>query len=850
MPESYSSLSAQRARAPRGRRVRGGIAGAAHVVCSGGVLLASFSLPALQPMALAQGAAAAAATKTFDVPAGPLAQAIGQFAQQAGVFVSGASDLAQGQSSPGVKGAHSVPAGFAALLAGTGLEAAPQANGGYALRRAVAQAAPVNPVTAPRPTATPAAGGETLQEVKVTDQALHDGLTEGTGSYTTDSSSAATGMNLSLRETPQSVTVITRERMDDVGINSLGDAAAQAPGILYQQGGSSVGGYASLYSRGYSVSSLVVDGVPVPSSAVAGYGAIQGLGTLNTDVYDSVTVVRGATGLMTGAGDPSAALVVTRKRPTPEFQASVSQSLGSWSQRRTVGDVGGPLNQAGTLRGRVVGAYEEGRSWQQGYKFDKYVGYGVLEADLSPRTLVTVALEFSGDNARGAGPYTGYSVSDVEGNPTPFGRHDNAQAEWSGFKDRRVGVSAALEHRFNDDWKAKLTYSRNQVKTKQRFGLAASSPEVDGTVDLHERSYFMKNSADSIGFKLEGQYELLGRKHDLVAGFNGAWSNEKNPDWYLNWGGRQVNVFTWSRRSPEPDWASLYGFGSHDKEDQQGAYVATRLRATEQLSVLGGMRWSNWRRRGFDEVGSVSETRSERGVFTPYLGLVYNVTPNISAYASYTTIFNPQYNRDLNGSLLDPETGTNIEAGLKGEWFGGRLNAGVAVFQVKKDNLAVRDGDNVTPLGDDAYRAEDNTKGRGWELEVAGEPLPGWRIQGGYTRMLTKDSSGGRLNADQPKHLFKLFTTWTPARLSQLTVGGGVTWQSSTYADWVDASWRGLYTQKSYAVVNLMARYAFSKQVALTVNLNNVFDKVYRTDMSGHNYGAPRNIYATLKYQF
>ena len=116
--------------------------------------------------------------------------------------------------------------------------------------------------------------------------------------------------------------------------------------------------------------------------------------------------------------------------------------------------------------------------------------------------------------------------------------------------------------------------------------------------------------------------------------------------------------------------------------------------------------------------------------------------------------------------------------------------------------------------------------------------------------MLTKDSGGGRLNGDQPKHLVKLFTSWTPASLSQLTVGGGVTWQSATYADWVDASWRGLYTQKSYAVVNLMARYAFTKQLTLTVNLNNVFDKVYRTDVSGHNYGAPRNIYATLKYRF
>jgi len=162
----------------------------------------------------------------------------------------------------------------------------------------------------------------------------------------------------------------------------------------------------------------------------------------------------------------------------------------------------------------------------------------------------------------------------------------------------------------------------------------------------------------------------------------------------------------------------------------------------------------------------------------------------------------------------------------------------------------VQDGNNVTPTGDDAYRAEDNTKGRGWELEVAGELMPGWRVQGGYTHVVTKDSSGVRLKVDQPKSQFKLYTSWTPASLNQLTLGGGVTWESETYADWVSESVRPLATQKSYAVVNLMARYAFSKQLGLTVNLNNVFDKAYRTDLSGHNYGAPRNIVATLKYKF
>lgn len=689
-----------------------------------------------------------------------------------------------------------------------------------------------------------------LPEASVTVTADRMGKTEGTGSFTTRSSAAATGLNLSLRETPQSVTVITRARMDEAGINALGDALAQAPGIVYTPAGSPVGGYASLSARGYPVSSLILDGVPLPASAMAGYAAIQGLGTLNTDVYDSVTVVRGATGLMTGAGDPSAAVALTRKRPTETLQATVSQSLGSWRQRRTVGDVGGPLNEAGTLRGRIVGAYEAGESWKQGYRYHKTLGYGVLEADLGSQTVARLHVQLGDNDAKGgAGPYTGYALADVEGNPTPFGRGDNSMAEWSGFDDSRTGLTAALEHRFSDGWKATLAYNHNRVKTRQRFGLASLEPEVGGEATLHIRGYRIENTANSAGAKLDGHYALFGRKHDLAVGLDGSSVKENAPDWYRNMA-RTVNILTWNRQFPEPDWASLYGFGWRRKIEQAGAYAATRLNVTDSLSVLAGGRWTDWRSRTLDEAGSVLEDRKENGVFTPYVGLVFDLTPSISAYASHTTIFNPQSNRDVNGDLLDPEEGSNTEAGLKGEWLGGSLNASVAVFEVKKDNLALQDGANLTPTGDDAYIAADDTKGRGWELEVAGEPVKGWRLQGGYARMLTRDSAGERLNGNLPEHQFKLFTSWTPAAMSQLTVGGGVTWQSRTYSPWLNEAWRDRYAQKAYSVANLMARYKFGRQLTLTVNLNNAFDKVYRTDLDVHDYGAPRNVLATLHYAF
>ncbi|MEN0035496.1 MAG: TonB-dependent siderophore receptor [Cellvibrio sp.] len=784
------------------------------------------------PVIAQEATAPSAEVRRYEIPAGSVEQALSNFAKAAGVIVVFPPELVAGRNSPGLSREADTTTALHLLLEGTGLQAVKSETGSYVLK------------------SVPSAGVGVLKAVKVMATTMDDNTTEGTGSFTTNSTASATGLNLSLRETPQSVTVITRERMDEGGISSLGDAVAQAPGIVFRPMGSSVGGYAPIYARGYTVQSLILDGLPIPPSAVAGW-AIQGLGTLNTDVYDSVTVVRGATGLMTGAGDPSAAIALTRKRPTAESQAIVSQSFGSWQQHHTLGDAGGALNDAGTLRGRMVGAYKEGNSWQEGYQYDNYVAYGVLEADLSDRTLATLAVEFSGDDGSGAGPTTGHALADSEGNPLPFGPEDNALSKWSGFDDRRTGLTAALEHRFNDDWRVKLAYNHSQVKTEQRFGVT-EQPQPDGTAPLHLRGYRLNNEVDSLGFKLDGNYELFGRQHELTAGFNGTWSDEKSPDWYMDWGNATANVFTWNREIPEPDWDALYEFGGRTKTDQYGFYTATRLQASDKLSVLAGARVTHWRSRTLDEADAVTEggDLKENGVLTPYLGLVYDLTENLSAYTSYTTIFNPQSSRDVNDHLLDPEEATNIEAGLKGEWFDSRLNASVAIFEVKKDNLAVEDGENLTPKGDQAYRAEDHTEGRGWELEVAGELTEGWRLQGGYTRMRTEDSSGKRLNLDQPEQQVKLFTSWTPSSLNQLTVGGGATWQSAISTSWVDESLRDLYTQKRYVVVSLMTRYAFTDQLMLTLNLNNAADKVYRTAPDQHEYGAPRNLYATLNYKF
>ncbi|ENO86339.1 TonB-dependent siderophore receptor [Thauera linaloolentis] len=816
---------------------------AVHLLVFGG----TFALGGWTPDTLAQGAAASAG-RSYDIPAGPLGNALTRFSHETGIYLIGAGNAAEGKTSPGLKGSHSTEAGLAALLAGTGLEAFLQSDGSYGLRPAPADKR----------------GETTLTPVTVTDRADLGNLTEGTGSYTTGNTNAATSMNLKLRETPQSVTVVTRQQMDDQALNSLGSVLEQTTGVHTVMSGTPMAGDQPLYARGYVIRSFQVDGLTTPVEAFTASSS-YGLTSMDTALYDSVTTVRGATGLLSGAGDPSGSVSLARKRPTNIFQASASQSLGRWSQRRTVGDVGGPLNSAATLRGRLVAAYDEGGAPIDRYQGYKSVAYGVLEADLSDRTLLTLALEHGRETANGASSAYGFDILFGDGTPTPFSHSDSSIASWSTWQIKRRTFSAKLEHRFNDDWQAQLSISHNQHDSYRERGEAYVGNDLNAEMDAVYHLAGGSNRVNALVAKIDGRYELLGRHHDLSVGLNTSKYDFQAKD-SQGMGFHYIgqSAANWNGNYVKPDLFDAESFyyrnftGTRTETEQTGLYLATRVRPSDDLSFILGGRWSNWKtltRRlplhsSYAPGNPVSDDRKENGVFTPYVGIVYDLNKNLSTYASYTEIFNPQYNKDVGGSLLDPEEGTNYELGLKGEWFGGRLNASTAVFEVRKDNLAVWDDGNLTPGGDYAYRAEDATKGRGWELEVAGELAQGWQLQAGYTRMLLKDSRGKQLNTIVPVRQFKLFTSYTSAGLAGLTVGGGVVWQSKIYTLRSNPEQQALFTVKAYAVAGLMASYAFDEHLSLNVRLDNVFDKRYRVRANAHEYGAPRNLMAMLKYQF
>lgn len=693
----------------------------------------------------------------------------------------------------------------------------------------------------------PTAFAETATDATTLDKVVVKG--ERAEGYSVRRTSAGTRFDLTPREIPQSVSIISHQRIEDQNLDDIIDVLANTTGVTSTQSDSE---RTEFYARGFYIDSYQFDGLPTQMVQNWSYGDSG----LDLALYDRVEVVRGATGLLSGAGNPSASVNLIRKHAdSAELAGSVSVNVGSWGRTRTTVDVGSALNTSGTVRGRVIGSYLDTDAQMDRYNQHKTLGYAVIDADLTPDTQLSVGYDYQQKRANGA-TWGGFPMLFSDGSATGYDESFNASPNWTYWDTTSKRAFATLQHAFSNGWKFKVGATHDETKADDKLFYPAYNDWTSGASFFDRTTgtgispsagfYNTERKVNAVDGYVDGPFRLFGRDHQFMAGLS------YNKREYANYGDYQIggpgqswDPFTsylgWTGDISEPNWNPL-ALASEGTITQKAGYMATRLSLADPLKLIVGARYTDWKSEG------EGADRSHK-VTTPYAGLVLDINDTFSTYAAYTEIFQPQTLKDRNGSYLDPVDGKSYEVGVKGAWFDNRLNASLAVFRIEQDNVGQATGEPVQGSQNEfAYRAARGTVSRGFEFELNGELAPGWNATFGASRYVAKDANDADINTNLPQTALKLFTSYTPQSLQALTVGGGANWQNRIY--YAVAAY-GRIEQNGYALVSAFVRYRISPEFSVQANLNNLLDKQYLSQINGYGaYGDGRNGSLTFTWSF
>ncbi|WP_428380556.1 TonB-dependent siderophore receptor [Nevskia ramosa] len=670
--------------------------------------------------------------------------------------------------------------------------------------------------------------------------------------YTVEESHSATKLDLSLRDTPQSITVITRQRMDDQNLQSLRSVLDNTTGVYsYAYDSERV----VFTSRGFLVDNTLYDGIPVASDQNT--SAVDA--TLDTALFERIEIVRGATGLLTGAGSPSAAVNLVRKHAdSRSFDGEASFVAGSWNNYRAVGDLSTPLNRSGTIRARVVGVYQNADSYTDLYNNEKTVFYGVVDADLAPRTRLSVGYGYQ-QTLPQANTWGSFPLFFSDGTRTDWKRSVTTAAQSSYWNIRTQNGFAQFDHAFDNGWTLRTTAQRRIVDGRSNLYYLYGFPDPvtgEGLVPFAYRANDA-NRQTSVDTYLNGKFDLFGRKHEFVLGALGSWLRLDTDEFAPGEIADPGNFFKWDGSVPPPEFASEGSLVVRDRTRQSAAYSALRLSLADPLRVILGARYSSWKSDRFDLYGANEADVQNFRKLTPYAGAILDLSQQFSLFTSYTKIFNPQNNLTREGQYLDPLDGRSLEAGIKGSHFDSRLNTALTFFDTRQDNAAIIDEGHFV-LDDEtrrrqAYLQVDGTRTRGVEADISGQPIKDWNLSIGVSHYAMKDGDGNTIKGYIPRTLVRSFTTYRlGGALQDLTIGGGVNWQSENHVSVESPSGFAEVRQRAYSLLGLMARYRVTSQLSVQLNGENLLDeKYYVIDEYGNlYYGPPASVSATVRYGF
>lgn len=639
----------------------------------------------------------------------------------------------------------------------------------------------------------------------------------------------ATKTGTPLLETPFAVNVVSRELLDLRAVSNIGEAIETVSGVTRTIGFS---GNQRFRIRGFQAISYLRDGFRQSISQPE--VELQGV--------ESVETLKGPASALYGRFEPGGVINFVSKKPQAAFATDVHVTAGSYEYARMGVDTTGPLNEQATVLGRLNLAYENAESFRDFIDNEQFFISPVIEyRPDSSTSLVARAEYFDRDMAfdRGLGNNPVFLNVPIERNyGEPFMRLRKQQ--WAG--------SVEFNRQFNDDWRLRLGAFYSRVKVPEEEFFNYGFPAVSGTTVNRIFASFKERQDDgTVQAELYGHAHTGPLTHRLLIGVEHTYDNLKYIDGAAIFDAPGVDLHN-PVPTGRPAAADVFFEGdSTYKLSSNAVYLQDEI-AWDRWRLLLGGRYEATTTETYSESFVNPGVERDDEPFSPRVGLTFLLTPDVSFYASWAESFRNEGSGGLlQGALVpEPTRGEQQEIGAKFMLLGGRLEAGLAAFDLTKTNVLVADPNDFNLVVQTGELVS-----RGIEAEISARPLDPWTVVASFAYSdteITEDTNtfivGNRL-AGVPEQQASLWTSWVwdDGVLAGLTVGGGV-----FYASDQAATTSNNYFLPSYVRVDLNAAYRYGDGYEIRMNLDNVLDeKIYMTGGFSQIYPqAPRSVRVTF----
>ncbi|AHJ75392.1 ferrioxamine B receptor [Kosakonia sacchari] len=661
---------------------------------------------------------------------------------------------------------------------------------------------------------------------------------------TSQMQSGATKLETPDIETPQAVSIVTRQQYEEQGAISVRQAVSYTPGVYSNQIGAS-NRFDYIVLRGFSDGSL--DNVYLDGLKMMGDTNSHSSLVIDPWFLDSVEVVRGPASVLYGRSSPGGIVALNSRKPSFDPGGEVKLFAGNNNQRGAAFDVTGPVDDNDRVAVRLTGMTRYADSQFDHLKEQRYAIAPSLTWRITDHTRLELMAYLHRDPEGGS-----HSGLPYEGTVVPHAGKKISNTFFEGEDDydkydrRENMVGYNVEHAFDSGWsvRQKLRYLHTTVDLNQVY---ASGWLNDSELKRGYSGSDESLSAVTLDNQIDGSIDTGVINHRLLFG--------------VDYQRRSNNVTASTGNFPaidafhpvygaDPLSISVYSREKH-KLEQTGIYAQDQMSLDRWRLTLGG-RHDQVKITNVNKINDTSDTL-DKNHFSSRAALMYLFDSGFAPYVSYSTAFTPTSFTDEYGKILQPMKGKQWEAGLKFQPEGSQTMYSASVYRINQENIATK----VEPT--DPYRSIGEIESEGVELEAVGQLTDTLRLQAAYTYndIRYKKSSAqeqGKRAVYAPRNQASAWLSYDvkEGALNGLTVGSGV-----RYVNGITSDRQNTHTLPSYTLVDLAVGYDLShvglKGLSAQVNVNNLTDKRYVAACNSLSYcyfGAERSIVGSLSYRF